>query len=1034
MDAVETSRAERTLTGLISLPLRFFFSMKTALLLLTVFAFSCAVATFIENSYGRDAARELVYSTRWFEVLVVLITISALGNIYRYRLWRLKKLPLLFVHLSFLLILIGGGLTKYFGLEGVVHIREGEVVNKGVTYDHYFHVKLVKDGKIYTAEKMRIVSPITKPGFSEEFRLGGEVVKVDVIDYKPAVDVKVVPKKGGEEIVHIVLEGGYNVVLREGSVYDARMFKFVFGREEERDYVKVFFKGNKPYMVSDEPVEWFRMTGEKGGDIKPGQEFPLESRKVYRREGVVFMLLDAQKEGKLELKEDVFLRGRERQLSAMRIKVSYRGDQRLADLLFVKEGGFTYLPTKLRFGSDTVEIAYGQKVVELPFSIKLEDFIIERYPGSNSPSSYESRVVVIDSERGTTFPYRIYMNHTLDYRGFRFFQMSYDPDERGTVLSFNKDPGTAPMYAGFLLLCVSLVSALAVRMKNLFLVLLVSVPVLAWSFPTRSPSDPAKALQVVKRIDKEVAEGFCRLTVQGGDGRMETMHTFAIEVMNKVHGKQEFLGLTPCQTLLGMITLPLFWQTLPFVKVDHPQVKEKLGLLPHENYISFLEALDNRGRYKLLKETEVANRKDPPKRSKFDKEVLKVTERLNILYLIFTGELPRMFPIKEDPNKTWYGLSVAVTRFPKEKAERVSNMMRKFFTGVMIGVDRGDWSLFREALRELKEFQREEGGELVLPEKKVTLEILYNELNIFERLTLPFLAIGLSFFLLLIAESVLGRRRSVRVLKLLLASVYTILTVLILFGLGLRWYVAGHAPWSNAYESIVLMAASSALGGFLLLRKTFAPLAGSLLASSFLFIAHLNWLDPQITTLVPVLKSYWLIYHAGVTVASYGFLGVSAVLGLIGMILLSLPWRWVRNVNFKEITKASEASMLIGFVLLNIGNILGAVWANESWGRYWGWDPKETWTLITILVYAVVLHLKYTKLYTPFNFLLLSMFAYLSVLMTYFGVNFLLTGLHSYASGEFQLPGWVYVALSGLGLISLTASRNRKKLAEVWGR
>ncbi len=1018
---------------LLSLGIKAFFSMKTTLVLLSVFAIASAVATFIENSYGRDAAREAVYNTRWFEAVITLITLSALGNIYRYKLWRPKKLPLFAVHFSFLLIFAGAALTRYVGEEGTVHIREGQTVNKLVSYDHYFHVKLQKEGKTYTDSKKRIISPITKPGFGEVFTLGDNVVKIEAVDYMPIAKVEVVPKKDGNPVVHLVLEGGYDVPLKPGSVYDARLFRFYFGKEppEGERFIKVFFKGEKPYMVSDGVVEWFKMNGEKGGDIIAGEEFPLEQRKVYRREGIVFIFLDSLKEGDFKITREKIKGNLERHISALKLKVNYNGKEKVADLVFVKEGGFTYLPTRLEFGDASLEIAYGQKVKELPFYIKLEDFVIERYPGSNAPSSYESKVVVIDREKGKTFPYRIYMNHTLDYRGYRFFQMSYDPDERGTVLSVNRDPGVLPTYAGYTLLCFSLVALLGVRLRKIFVLLIAFVPMLSWSFPTKPPANPSEALQVVRKIDKKVAEEFCRLTVQTADGRMETLHTLAIEIANKVHGKPKILGLTPCQALLGMMALPLHWQVLPIVKVDHPELKSKLGILPSDKYFAYLDAIAPNRTYKLAKETEEANRKEPAQRTKKDKEALKIAERLSILFMVFTGEIPRIFPLEGDPNKTWYGVATAVTKFPKEEVEKISLTMRKFFVGVLLGVDRGDWNLFRESLREIKEYQKTKGGNLVLSERRVDMELLYNKLNIFERSILPFLLMGVLFFFILIAEAVKPDSKKLKILKTALASFYGFMTFALIVGLGLRWYVAGHAPWSNAYESIVFIGASAALAGLIFMKKSFALLAGSLMTGAFLFIAHLSWLDPQITTLVPVLKSYWLIFHSGVTVASYGFLGLSAILGFVGLLFMALPAGWARKVNFKELAKTSEMSMLIGFVLLNIGNILGAVWANESWGRYWGWDPKETWTLVTILVYAVVLHLKYTPFYSIYNFLLLSMFSYLSVLMTYFGVNFLLSGLHSYASGEFALPRWVYIALSFLVGLSALAFINKNRVREV---
>jgi len=356
MDVVQTAGTERrAVLKLLSLLIKAIFSMKTTLILLGIFAFASAVATFVENSYGRDAARELVYNTRWFEAVMTLLTLSALGNIYRYKLWRPRKLPLLVVHFSFLLIFAGAALTRYVGEEGTVHIREGQTVNRGVSYDHYFQIKLFRNGEIYEAEKKRILSPLTKPGFGEILKIGDGVLRLKAVDYMPLAKVEVVPKRGGEPIVHIILEGGYDVVLRKGSVYDSRLFRFYFGKEppenerfmfrfyfgkeppENERFIKVFFKGDKLFMISDAPLEWFRMNGEKGGDVKAMEEFPLEQRKVYRREGIVFILLDALREGELKVSRESIQGNLERHVSAMKLRLNYEGKEKLADLIFVKE-------------------------------------------------------------------------------------------------------------------------------------------------------------------------------------------------------------------------------------------------------------------------------------------------------------------------------------------------------------------------------------------------------------------------------------------------------------------------------------------------------------------------------------------------------------------------------------------------------------------------------------------------------------------------------------------------------------------------
>jgi cytochrome c-type biogenesis protein CcsB len=247
------------------------------------------------------------------------------------------------------------------------------------------------------------------------------------------------------------------------------------------------------------------------------------------------------------------------------------------------------------------------------------------------------------------------------------------------------------------------------------------------------------------------------------------------------------------------------------------------------------------------------------------------------------------------------------------------------------------------------------------------------------------------------------------------------------FGLGLRWYIAGHSPMSNGYESMIFISWVTLLAGFIFSRKSaFALSATAVLASMTLMVAHLSFMDPEITNLVPVLKSYWLTLHVSVITGSYGFLGLGAILGLITMILLALSNDKNRERianTIDELTVINFKTLTLGLYFLTIGTFLGAVWANESWGRYWGWDPKETWSLITIIIYSIVIHSRMIPgMKDIFTFNLLSLFAFSSVLMTYFGVNYYLSGLHSYASGDpVPVPSFVYIAVILLTALSFLA-------------
>jgi cytochrome c-type biogenesis protein CcsB len=316
----------------------------------------------------------------------------------------------------------------------------------------------------------------------------------------------------------------------------------------------------------------------------------------------------------------------------------------------------------------------------------------------------------------------------------------------------------------------------------------------------------------------------------------------------------------------------------------------------------------------------------------------------------------------------------------------------------------------------------------VIPsDSKIKAEIIYNRVDLLNRLYKYDALIGLVLFFLVVAH-IYKERKSLKFTISGFRYLIYLLFVLHTAGLILRWYISGHAPWSDAYESILYVAWATIGIGIALGKKSDFTLASStFVASMLLWIAHQNWVDPAVANLQPVLDSYWLMIHVAVIVGSYGPLTVGMILGIVSLLLITLSNS--KNIDrmkisVKELTIINELALTIGLIMLTIGNFLGGQWANESWGRYWGWDPKETWALISILVYAFVLHMRLVpglKGRWAFNFA--SIVAFASIMMTYFGVNFYLVGLHSYASGDQVItPTFVYYTLIGviiLGGISL---------------
>jgi cytochrome c-type biogenesis protein CcsB len=394
--------------------------------------------------------------------------------------------------------------------------------------------------------------------------------------------------------------------------------------------------------------------------------------------------------------------------------------------------------------------------------------------------------------------------------------------------------------------------------------------------------------------------------------------------------------------------------------------------------------------------------------------------------------LLKIFPIPNDPNNTWE--SPADQNHNSDLLGLAAGKMlfSEYISKLNVGIKSGNYSEANAALQKIRDYQQREGAAIIPPRSKTNLEVVYNEVNIFKSLFPVFFILGFVLFAFLFTQIFKPHYQFkwiIRILVGICALAFAAQTV----GLGLRWYIAGHAPWSNGYESMIYVGWGTMLAGFIFMRK--APIVisvAALLTAVILLTAHMSWLNPEITNLVPVLKSYWLTFHVATITASYSFLALGCLIGFLNLLIIIFRNKSnVERVNLilKELTLIIELSLSIGLILLVIGNFLGGIWANESWGRYWGWDPKETWSLVTIIVYSFILHMRLIPgLRSTFSFNFLAMFGFASVLMTYFGVNYYLSGLHSYASGDpVPVPTFVYYTVGILILVSIPAYFNERK-------
>ncbi|MXV37999.1 hypothetical protein GO491_04810 [Flavobacteriaceae bacterium Ap0902] len=376
-----------------------------------------------------------------------------------------------------------------------------------------------------------------------------------------------------------------------------------------------------------------------------------------------------------------------------------------------------------------------------------------------------------------------------------------------------------------------------------------------------------------------------------------------------------------------------------------------------------------------------------------------------------------------DHSNTWYS-------FTQENAEFAKTIIPSYFNDVV----KRDYNEAYKKLDYIKTYQEVLGEEVIPPHERIEAELWYNKLNINFWLFQVLFTLGFLMLVMAVVRMFCKKPWTHIIWNLLV--ILTLVSFLVFAGnIALRWYVAQHAPWSNGYEMLIFVAFILLLSGLVTFRKSdFSLPLATLFTGALLLVSWLDWLNPEITNLMPVLKSYWLKIHVAIIVSSYAPLALSAVLGLMALMLYIFKTKKTKaifDVKIRELTYINEMSMTIGLFALSVGTFLGGVWANESWGRYWAWNSKETWALISIIVYAFVLHLRFIpKFNNNFTLSVASMFAFWSIIMTSFGVNYYLSGLHSYAAGDpMPIPTFVYFLAALMVVIAIVAYIRYKQFA-----
>ncbi len=1029
-------------------------SMKTMVILTLLFAASCAIATFIENDYGTETAWAVIYGTRWFEILMLLLAVNLLGNIFRFKLYKKEKIPALIFHVGFLVILIGAATTRYFGYEGLMHIREGQTQDKISSSKGYIQIDATQNNKAYHAEKSILISKLSSNDFTLPLQVAGKTASLKFKKYLPNALRKIVSDPNGKAMINMMFlkEGAKPemVTLKEGEVYGSTGLNITLDNNTDNgqnDYIHIYHKGNDFFFKSNKAINWFVMADKSQGTFKADTEYPFTTGRLYALGNTKLVPREIFAKARVKLVNGIDEVGgrkmKANQKQAIIATLSYNGESKDVTMMGYGKGALG-IPSTVTVGGVPFTVQWGSKLIQSPFAIKLLDFQLTRYPGSMSPASYASEVVLLDKEKNVNKPFKIYMNHILDYRGFRLFQSSYDPDEKGTVLSVNNDPGKLPTYLGYAMLLLGFILTL-INPKSRFRKLAravhkdtkvnVSASLLLFALVSLSqpPLHAADAIETAQSYSQTHADKFGDLLVQTVEGRIKTMDTFANEILLKLHKKSTVQGLDASQVLLGMLTAPAAWQEIPLIKVTHTKLRKILGLKEGEDYASFNDFFKNQNSYKLMSYVDTSMQKRPIMRNEFDRRVIKVDEKLNISYMIFTGQLLQLVPKIDDPNQKWYPVKDAIGTFPKEESDKIKTLFINYFSAIDKARQNGDWHDADTYLKALQDYQYQTSASIIPSKRKLEAEKLFRRYGVTNKLILVYAAIGLVLLTLVmiqITKPALKLKKPI----LFIEGIFILAFITHTLILALRWYIGGHAPWSNAYESMLYVAWSMALAGMVFMRYTpIVPALTAITAGSTLAATFFNEMNPQITNLVPVLKSYWLNIHVSMITASYGFLGLSMILGIFILILIILkkPNSPQIEESILKSVRISEMTAIVGLMMLTFGNFLGGVWANESWGRYWSWDPKETWAWISILVYVALLHLRFIPQFNKnyaFNFAAASVVAYSSIVMTFVGVNYYLSGMHSYAAGDpVPIPKYLYVIIATLLALILAAYLKRDK-------
>ncbi|WP_238783883.1 cytochrome c biogenesis protein [Blattabacterium cuenoti] len=1026
-----------------------FFSLKSTSVLFLLLAFTMAIATFLEKKFSTDFAKVFVYEAKWFEFLMLLFLINLIVNICKYKLWSKKKLPVLIFHLSFIFIFIGGIFSRYLSFEGIMSIKEGETNNKVYSQKKYIKVYANKSSFIRSYYDPYILTSFHN-NYENKFLFKGDPITVKVIKYIPCAKLIFSKKKEKYKVIKIISTNNNERIenfIKDGEFLRINGIPFSLNNETFFG-INIFEKNKKLYINSSFSGKCIDMINGISTPLQKNRPSILGIRKLYQIKinkitTIVFVIPEGIINGELKYIPSLSCEneGKEKNYNpnVITAMISFKKKKKLVTFL----SGENIMSPIVNIDNCKISIGYGPMFLNLPFSLRLNKFKIENYPGSDFPSFFISKITLIDKNNKKN--YSIYMNNVLNYKGYRFFQSGYNIDKKGTYLTVNNDyMGTYFSYAGYLLMSIGIIltffwkntrfynlrkklNSLS-RQKFLFIIIFLiinnsGIKNIIYSHNNEHIHEKKKItienISNVINIPKNHSEKFGKLLVQDYQGRIKPINTTAIDLLRKIYKKDTIGGIDANQWFISIHQNNFFWSRIPFIKVNKKGGSKFLKKIKANNkyYVSIMNLYDFDTKtleikFILKDDYHIAFSKNPMIRNEYDKAVINLSERIGIIHGIFQGKYIRIFPIPNDKNNTW-------NSWTSLDIKKINNIGLLMLNNYMKALQRSqyekNWNLADNEIKKIKLYQIKYGKSVIPTDTKISMEILYNKLNIFYYISFLYAFIGIIIIINSFVSFFLKKDKIIHNVYKILFLLLSILFVIETLGLISRWYISNHAPWSNGYESAIFISWCIIVIGLIFHKYKIVSGITSLGSFILLMLANGSIMDPEITNLVPVLKSHWLIMHVAIITSSYGFFFTGSFLGFLVLILYIIRkyfhlYNEKIQKNIDILTIINELCVTIGIFLLTVGTFLGSIWANNSWGRYWSWDPKETWALISIMIYAFVLHIRLIPgVKSSFFFNFFSVLSIFSIIMTYFGVNYYLSGLHSYAKGDpIVIPKWIF--------------------------